>query len=177
MRYAHRSMAIVGFSRIIAESEDAQERQTYYEIVESNNERLLTLINEILDLSKIESGIVEFTTTQVKTESLVRGNIRRTPIQVSTKRKTDIRPLGRRTNHRHGQEPRISGHFKPNRECLQIHRRRKRKLWLQEIGRVDLLSCVGHRHRYRSRQGRQGVRAVYQRKYLCTRHRTGAIDL
>lgn len=63
-------MAIVGFSRIIAESEDAQERQTYYEIVESNNERLLTLINEILDLSKIESGIVEFTTTQVKLNRL-----------------------------------------------------------------------------------------------------------
>ncbi len=62
--------AIVGFSRIIAESEDAQERQTYYEIVESNNERLLTLINEILDLSKIESGIVEFTITQVKLSRL-----------------------------------------------------------------------------------------------------------
>ena len=52
--------AIVGFSRIIAESESAEERQEYYEIVEANNERLLQLINEILDLSKIESGIVDF---------------------------------------------------------------------------------------------------------------------
>jgi len=53
--------AIVGFSRIIAESTDAEERKNYYDIVEANNERLLQLINEILDLSKIEAGMVEFT--------------------------------------------------------------------------------------------------------------------
>ena len=52
--------AIVGFSHLIAESDDAEERKTYYNIVNANNERLLQLINEILDLSKIESGIVEF---------------------------------------------------------------------------------------------------------------------
>ncbi len=53
--------AIVGFSQLIAESNDEEERKTYYGIVESNNGRLLELINEILDLSKIESGIIEFT--------------------------------------------------------------------------------------------------------------------
>lgn len=52
--------AIVGFSHLIAESDDAEERKTYYNIVNANNERLLTLINEILDLSKIESGTIEF---------------------------------------------------------------------------------------------------------------------
>ena len=58
--------AIVGFSRIISESDNAEERKEYYEIVDANNERLLQLINEILDLSKIESGIVEFTIAPVK---------------------------------------------------------------------------------------------------------------
>ena len=52
--------AIVGFSHLITESDDAEERKTYYQIVEANNERLLQLINEILDLSKIESGTIEF---------------------------------------------------------------------------------------------------------------------
>lgn len=52
--------AIVGFSRIIAESNNMEERKEYYSIVEANNERLLQLINEILDLSKIEAGMTEF---------------------------------------------------------------------------------------------------------------------
>ena len=64
--------AIVGFSRIIAESVDAEERKNYYNIVEANNERLLQLINEILDLSKIEAGIVEFTITPVRLHPLCR---------------------------------------------------------------------------------------------------------
>lgn len=75
--------AIVGFSRIIAESDDADERKSYYEIVEANNERLLQLINEILDLSKIESGILEFVFTPVWLHKLCKeiydAHIFRTP--------------------------------------------------------------------------------------------------
>lgn len=52
--------AILGFSRIIAETDNAEERLQYYDIVEKNNMRLQELINEILDLSKIESGMMEF---------------------------------------------------------------------------------------------------------------------
>ena len=62
--------AIVGFSRIISESDNAEERREYYEIVDAHNERLLQLINEILDLSKIESGIVEFTYGPVRLHTL-----------------------------------------------------------------------------------------------------------
>ncbi len=57
--------AIVGFSRIIAECNNSDERMEYYKIVESNNERLLMLINEILDLSRIESGSTKFSIARV----------------------------------------------------------------------------------------------------------------
>jgi len=58
--------AIVGFSKIIAETENSADRESYYAIVEANNERLLGLINEILDLSKIESGIMVFEEAPLK---------------------------------------------------------------------------------------------------------------
>lgn len=64
--------AIVGFSKIIAETQDPEERKSYYSIVETNNGRLLGLINEILDLSKIESGIMEFDLEPTNLASLSR---------------------------------------------------------------------------------------------------------
>lgn len=63
--------AIVGFSRLIAESHDEEERRYFCNIVESNNERLLGLINEILDLSKIEANMVEFDFTPVRLNLLL----------------------------------------------------------------------------------------------------------
>jgi len=48
--------AIEGFSRIMAETDSQEERLKYMEIIESNNNRLLALINEILDLSRVEAG-------------------------------------------------------------------------------------------------------------------------
>ena len=48
--------AIEGFSRIMAETDSPEERMKYMEIIESNNARLLSLINEILDLSRVEAG-------------------------------------------------------------------------------------------------------------------------
>jgi signal transduction histidine kinase/CheY-like chemotaxis protein len=62
--------AIVGFSRIIAESKNAQERKSYYKMVARNSERLLQLINEILDLSKMEAGKIEFVIAPVNLKQL-----------------------------------------------------------------------------------------------------------
>ena len=51
---------IVGFSSLLAETDDREERQEYIKIVETNNELLLQLVSDILDLSKIESGTFDF---------------------------------------------------------------------------------------------------------------------
>lgn len=51
--------AIVGFSELMIECDDPDEKAEYGRMIESNNELLLRLINDILDLSKIESGILE----------------------------------------------------------------------------------------------------------------------
>ena len=48
--------AIEGFSRIIIDTDSLEERMKYFEIIESNNNRLQSLVNEILDLSRVEAG-------------------------------------------------------------------------------------------------------------------------
>ena len=52
--------AIVGFSGILASAGEEQDRQEYVSIIENNNALLLQLISDILDLSKIEAGTLEF---------------------------------------------------------------------------------------------------------------------
>ena len=51
--------AIVGFSSLLMEDGDAQEKQEYMAIIQRNNEQLLQLISDILDLSKIEAGMID----------------------------------------------------------------------------------------------------------------------
>jgi CheY-like chemotaxis protein len=48
--------AIEGFSRVMAETDSPEDRMKYMEIIESNNGRLLALIDDILDFSRVEAG-------------------------------------------------------------------------------------------------------------------------
>lgn len=52
--------AIVGFSSVLADTTDPEERKCYIEIINRNNEMLLHLINDILDFSKIESDALTY---------------------------------------------------------------------------------------------------------------------
>ena len=52
--------AIIGFSELAMETDDKQEKAGYIEVIKTNNDLLLQLINDILDLSKIEAGYINF---------------------------------------------------------------------------------------------------------------------
>ena len=51
--------AIVGFSSLLTSTENAAEKELYNSLIGHNNKLLLNLINDVIDLSKIESGYLE----------------------------------------------------------------------------------------------------------------------
>lgn len=52
--------AIVGFSDLVAEADDPEEKAAYLDIIHKNNDLLLHLIGDILDFAKIESGMLKY---------------------------------------------------------------------------------------------------------------------
>lgn len=63
--------AIVGFSNLLAETEDPAEKREFTHIISVNNELLLKLINDIIDMAKIESGSLNFTYEQTDINELM----------------------------------------------------------------------------------------------------------
>lgn len=63
--------AIVGFSGLLAVTDTAEEKEEYINIINSNNDLLLQLINDILDLAKIEAGTLEFVSSDVDINQLM----------------------------------------------------------------------------------------------------------
>ena len=64
--------AIVGFSNILSSSESQEESQEYINIIENNNALLLQLIGDILDISKIEAGTLEFVYSDINLNGVMR---------------------------------------------------------------------------------------------------------
>ncbi|MDH6357209.1 ATP-binding protein [Parabacteroides sp. PF5-9] len=62
--------SIIGFSDLLADTEDEEERREYIAIIQRNNELLLNLVSDILDLSRIESGTFDFVVTEVNVKEL-----------------------------------------------------------------------------------------------------------
>lgn len=65
--------AIIGFSDMICQGVDEEEKQEFMEIIKKNNSILLQLINDILDLSKIEAGTMDFTYGNADVNELLEG--------------------------------------------------------------------------------------------------------
>lgn len=63
--------AIVGFSTILLSEENEEDKQEYMELIEKNNELLLQLISDIIDLSKIEAGSLDFTYSNIEVNELM----------------------------------------------------------------------------------------------------------
>lgn len=56
--------AIIGFSELLKDADNQAEKDEFWNIINNNNEMLLRLIGDILDLSKIEAGVIEIKKTE-----------------------------------------------------------------------------------------------------------------
>lgn len=64
--------AIVGFSGLVAASTDPEQKKHYMRIIQTNNDLLLRLVNDILDMSKIEAGTLDFNYSEVDLNQIMR---------------------------------------------------------------------------------------------------------
>lgn len=64
--------AIVGFSDLLSIEDDSELRENYVNLIRTNNELLVQLINDVLDVSKIESDMMSFSFTDVHLPSIMR---------------------------------------------------------------------------------------------------------
>lgn len=62
--------AILGFSTVVGEAESKRERQEYMDLIRKNSDLLLQLFGDILDLSKIEAGVLEFYFSEINAFNL-----------------------------------------------------------------------------------------------------------
>ena len=67
--------AIIGFSNILAETDDKEEKEEFVKIISKNSDLLLRLITDILDFSKIESGILDYSFTDTSLKISFMSNI------------------------------------------------------------------------------------------------------
>lgn len=64
--------AIVGFSQVLVDEEDSENRREFAEIIQNNNELLQRLISDVLDISKIESNSLSLIYAEQDMQSLMR---------------------------------------------------------------------------------------------------------
>ncbi|HRN15776.1 MAG TPA: HAMP domain-containing sensor histidine kinase, partial [Xylanibacter oryzae] len=62
--------SIIGFSDLLQYTNDEKEKKTFVDIIKLNNERLLKIIDDVLDLSKIESGSMPLSIEPVDVEAI-----------------------------------------------------------------------------------------------------------
>lgn len=65
--------AIVGFSTLLTEVKEGEERNEYVRIIRHNNDLLLKLVSDILDLSKIEANMFELSNSNINIKELSMG--------------------------------------------------------------------------------------------------------
>ena len=150
--------AIVGFSNLLADTSDIEEREQYISVIQKNNELLLQLISDILDLSKIEAGTYEVTFAEVDVNDLCEEIICSHAMKV---------PQGVTLSfEEHEPHCFICSHG------IRLHSR-----GLYSLGKVHPIPRARLGYRDLDKESRTNLRSFYKIKYLRERYRLGFVHL
>ncbi len=84
--------AILGFSEMMSkENVSVKQRQEYYSIIKENNQQLLNVINDIMDVSKIESGQLNINKAEINISEMICNLDKSFRQIISKQKKTEIR--------------------------------------------------------------------------------------
>lgn len=100
--------AIVGFSTLLPSIQEPSEQEEYISIIENNNTLLLQLIGDILDLSKIEAGTMEFNYSDFELNQLMQELENSLRLKLQSEKVQLIFKAGSPQCHIHAEKNRIS---------------------------------------------------------------------
>ena len=123
--------AIVGFSGILASTDEEEEKQEYVSIIENNNTLLLQLISDILDLSKIEAGTLEFQYSNIDLNKMLNELTSSLQLKIkSEKVQLTCHLADENLLYPYREEQAIAVTHQLDKQCYQIHHRRVYSFWL-----------------------------------------------
>ena len=140
--------AIVGFSNLLIETEDPADKKEYVDIIQRNNEQLLQLISDILDLSRIEAGMVELSYTKIELNLLCQEVV--SSYMADTEREVPIVFAGGCDDCYIDQRPQQAGPgaLEPDQQRDQIHAAGVYYGGIPQASEGDRILCTGYRYRY-----------------------------
>jgi PAS domain S-box-containing protein len=154
---------VIGMTELLADSGLNEEQQSYADHIVRSGERMLSIINDILDISKIETGQLELDLTDFALHETIEHQQGGRAGDRVHRRRTALSPRRRRT-----AEP---DRPQPGRQRRQVHRRRRRDgPRRRPAKRSRRHACAGrgrgHRNRHRSGGAGAAVRALHPSRLL-----------
>ena len=179
---------VIGMAELLLDTDLSDEQRGYASMVRSSGDALLQIINDILDLSKIEAGKLELEHAEFTLSEAVDAAVDMLAENARGKGLELRAFIERRTPLAGGRRPLppAADPHQPGLQRRQVHRR-GRDHRARDRGRADrhrparALRGRRHRHRHRARRGRAAVRALQPGRLLhhahLRRHRAGAEHL
>ena len=164
---------IIGMSGLLLDTPLTPEQMTYARAVKTSGDALLSLIEELLDYSKIEAGKIDLEAAAVRAGRDDRGH-HRTAGAAGAGEEARDRGLCRRAPAGGGGRRRgaaAAGAAQSRRQCDQVHRDRRRGAdrRARHLAQRDQLPGARHRHRHRARGAASGFSASSSRPTSASR--------